>query len=73
MILLLIAFSVLIIEELRLEEVVVAFLARTDVSLRVRKQVIGAEGQQIEFTDLNKQTIVKNVVGAEILTSGSSK
>ena len=59
LILALVAFAVRICHELLLEEIIVAFLARSNVCLRVREQVVRAEGQQVEFANLrhNKNEI----------------
>ena len=77
LILALVAFAVRICHELLLEEIIVAFLARSNVCLRVREQVVRAEGQQVEFANLrhNKSEInnvfLKRKLG--YLTSLSSK
>ena len=58
LVLALVALPLTIIDELVLEKVVMALLTRTNVSLRVREQVVWAEGQEVEFTNLrHKKTI----------------
>ena len=58
LVLALVVFAVRIRHELLLKEIIVAFFTRSNVCLRVREQVVWAEGQEVEFTNLrHKKTI----------------
>ena len=48
----LVALALTIVDELVLEEVVVPLFARADVRLRIREQVVRAEGEEVELADL---------------------